>query len=97
MTEELNGEAIDVTTVEQAAQLMEHWLSQVKQTLDHMRNIPEGTVVEHGGTENEVTLSGDVLTAFKTGIDIAVALLEESPFTVTQETEEVSTNEPVQS
>ena len=75
-----------IDSLDQFINIFHLWHGRKVQVLEHMLNIPEGTVMGLEG--KNIQLTGDVRTAFIEGIKLALHELGTLPFTVEQEDEQ---------
>ena len=75
-----------IDSLDQFINIFHLWHGRKVQVLEHMLNIPEGTVM--GLDDKNIQLTGDVRTAFIEGVKLALHELGTLPFTVEQEDEQ---------
>jgi hypothetical protein len=75
-----------IESIDQMYSLFHQWHAEKCGVLNHMLNIPEGTVIEDSaGIKHE--LSNEYLAGFKSGVEVALIELTEMPFTITPSVE----------
>jgi hypothetical protein len=86
MTQELPP-IVNISDLDTFVRALVHWHTNKIALLKHMLELPEGTEVSNGDGP-PVTLTGDVLAAFKAGLQTALIELGELPFTFALEDED---------
>ena len=82
-------ETIAIDDLDQFVKILVHWHQGKVGTLQHMLEIPDGTVMElSADSTTSVTLTGDMLDGFKAGLGLALMELGELPFLYEQEPEQ---------
>jgi len=71
-------EILEVSDLDQFVEMLTSWHKRKVAILEHMRTIPEGTEMEDDG--HSVILTGDMLTGFKAGLQLALLELGSLPF-----------------
>lgn len=69
---------LEIDDLDQFVTILVGWHNEKVKVLEHMLEIPEGTVMESDG--KEAILTGDVLAAFKAGIELTLMELGTLPF-----------------
>ena len=77
MTQE-NQDTLVIEDMNQFVQILVAWHSEKVKVLEHMLQVPDGSVMETNGTK--ATLTGDLLAGFKAGIELALMELGTLPF-----------------
>lgn len=77
MTQE-NQDTLVIEDMNQFVQLLVAWHSEKVKVLEHMLQVPDGSVMETNGIK--ATLTGDLLAGFKAGIELALMELGTLPF-----------------
>ena len=77
MTQE-NQDTLVIEDMHQFVQLLVAWHSEKVKVLEHMLQVPDGSVMETNGIK--ATLTGDLLAGFKAGIELALMGLGTLPF-----------------
>ena len=77
MTQE-NQDTLVIEDMNQFVQILVAWHSEKVKVLEHMLQVPDGSVMETNGIE--ATLTGDMLAGFKAGIELALMELGTLPF-----------------
>ena len=67
-----------IEDMHQFVQLLVAWHSEKVKVLEHMLQVPDGSVMETNGIK--ATLTGDLLAGFKAGIELALMELGTLPF-----------------
>lgn len=78
MTQE-NQDTLVIEDLNEFVYILEGWHNEIIKVLEHMLEVPEGTVMEVDGVD--YVLTGDLLAAFKAGLDLALIELGKLPFT----------------
>lgn len=78
MTIEATPDTLVIEDMNQFVQILVAWHSERVQALEHMLQVPDGTVMETNGID--ATLTGDLLVGFKAGIELALMELGTLPF-----------------
>lgn len=90
---------IDVESVGQFIELLFAWHEKRVKTLEHLLSIPDGTLVSVNSGE-PLTLTGDALKGFQTGLYTALSELGTLPFHATceecAELKAAANDEPIQ-
>lgn len=92
MTQE-NQDTLVIEDMNQFVQILVAWHSEKVKVLEHMMEVPDGTVMETNGID--ATLTGDLLAGFKAGIELALMELGTLPFAYETESPE-ATNDSTQ-
>ena len=79
------ADTVEVNSLDRFVHFLSHWHANKVATLEHMKQIPEGSEIEIQGQESKV-VQGDFLAGYKTGIQLALMELGELPFTAEVET-----------
>ena len=77
MTQE-NQDTLVIEDMNQFVRLLVAWHSEKVKVLEHMLQVPDGSVMETNGIK--ATLTGDLLAGFKAGIELALMELGTLPF-----------------
>lgn len=77
MTQE-NQDTLVIEDMNQFVQILVAWHSEKVKVLEHMMEVPDGSVMETNGIK--ATLTGDLLAGFKAGIELALMELGTLPF-----------------
>ena len=77
MTQE-NQDTLVIEDMNQFVQSLVAWHSEKVKVLEHMMEVPDGSIMETNGIE--ATLTGDMLAGFKAGIELALMELGTLPF-----------------
>ncbi len=77
MTQE-NQDTLVIEDMNQFVQILVAWHSEKVKVLEHMLQVPDGTVMETNGID--ATLAEDLLIGFKAGIELALMELGTLPF-----------------
>ena len=77
MTQE-NQDTLVIEDMNQFVQILVAWHSEKVKVLEHMLQVPDGSVMETNGIK--ATLTGDLLAGFKAGIELALMELGTLPF-----------------
>lgn len=85
-------ETVQVTDLDQFVNLLIRWHDTKCRLLKHMEGIPEGTVIEIDGKDEEFT--GELRRGFMLGITVALSELGTLPFAAEVD-EEPAANDPV--
>lgn len=73
-----NQDTLVIEDMNQFVQLLVAWHSEKVKVLEHMLQVPDGSVMETNGIK--ATLTGDLLAGFKAGIELALMELGTLPF-----------------
>ena len=73
-----NQDTLVIEDMNQFVQLLVAWHSEKVKVLEHMMEVPDGSVMETNGIK--ATLTGDLLVGFKAGIELALIELGTLPF-----------------
>ena len=87
MTQE-NQDTLVIEDMNQFVQILVAWHSEKVKVLEHMLQVPDGSVMETNGIE--ATLTGDLLVGFKAGIELALMELGTLPFAYETESPEAA-------
>ena len=87
MTQE-NQDTLVIEDMNQFVQILVAWHSEKVKVLEHMLQVPDGSVMETNGIE--ATLTGDLLIGFKAGIELALMELGTLPFAYETESPEAA-------
>lgn len=81
------SDMVSMDSMDQFAAAIAGWHQNKVAVLRHMQTIPEGTEMEVtlGDKAKTLKLEGDVLTAFKTGLELALIEFGNLPFAITTE------------
>jgi hypothetical protein len=92
-TQELPPDIIPVYDLDKFVQTLTAWHANQCAAVQHMLTIPEGSQFEIGEDEakQSVTLTGDVLVAFKLGIEMTMMQLGTLPFVAEMDDEPEAT------
>lgn len=87
---ELSPDIVPVNDLDKFVQILTAWHANQCAAVQHMLTIPDGSKFEIGEDEakQEVTLTGDVLVAFKLGVEMAMMQLGTLPFVAEMDDEE---------
>ena len=77
MTQE-NQDTLVIEDMNQFVQILVAWHSEKVKVLEHMLQVPDGSVMETNGIK--ATLTGDLLAGFKAGIELVLMELGTLPF-----------------
>ena len=77
MTQE-NQDTLVIKDMNQFVQILVAWHSEKVKVLEHMLQVPDGSIMETNGIK--ATLTGDLLAGFKAGIELALMELGTLPF-----------------
>ena len=77
MTQE-NQDTLVIEDMNQFVQILVAWHSEKVKVLEHMLQVPDGSIMETNGIK--ATLTGDLLAGFKAGIELALMELGTLPF-----------------
>ena len=77
MTQE-NQDTLVIEDMNQFVQILVAWHSEKVKVLEHMLQVPDGSVMETNSIK--ATLTGDLLAGFKAGIELALMELGTLPF-----------------
>lgn len=80
---------VTVQTVEEFAAYVATWHENRINQMAHMQQMPEGTPVAINGG-NEVPFTGDLRDGFIAGLNVAISLIQELPFSLVPATAEAS-------
>lgn len=83
-------EEIEVSDLDQLTTMLSAWHADKVSLLVHLRDVPAGTVVEIGDSTTLV-LDGDILKAYRLGIELSLEELGTLPFTTYHEEYQVDT------
>ena len=76
--------------------LLTGWHKNKVDTLNHMKDVPEGTEVSMEGDDSPpIILSGDMLAGFQLGIELSLMELGTLPFEAMPDDEPAASDEPV--
>lgn len=98
MTQETNTlpEAHSVSDLDTFFQLLASWHQSKVAILNHMLTVPEGTQATLDGEDAPtITLTGEVLAAYKLGIELSLIELGTLPFYPETEDETTASDEPL--
>ena len=87
MTQE-NQDTLVIEDMNQFVQILVAWHSEKVKVLEHMLQVPDGSVMETNGIE--ASLTGDLLVGFKAGIELALMELGTLPFAYETESPEAA-------
>ena len=73
-----NQDTLVIEDMNQFVQILVAWHSEKVKVLEHMLQVPDGSVMETNGIK--ATLTGDLLAGFKAGIELALMELGTLPF-----------------
>lgn len=77
MTQE-NQDTLVIEDMNQFVQILVAWHSEKVKVLEHMLQVPDGSIMETNGIKAKLT--GDLLAGFKAGIELALMELGTLPF-----------------
>lgn len=80
----VNGTNHQITSVNDFGQLIMAWHGNVVARVEHLKTVPDGTVVSIGD-DQQITLTGEALSGYKLGLELALYNLGELPFEHVQE------------
>ena len=84
ITPPLNKEELHISDLDNMVQVLSSWHTNQVSILTHMRDIPEGSEaqLDDENLAGTIILTGDVLKAFRLGIELSLNHLGSLPFTI---------------